>query len=426
MLAIPIGLIVGMMPGVALSVATLVSIPILIQLDFNQIISFFVCIGIASQFSNSVIAIYAGIPGDFTALPIVSERKNLLKYYSIKENLFRTATASSIGTLIGILFTLAFFMILSPYSKWLMRSETLFIVLIIIILGGLFWPMNKFLTNVFLVFTGSFIGIIGYYPTFQVDILTFGNSYLYSGIPVMAGLLALYAFPNVINLSATLKTAKLTNSTTKTKQTPPKFFYANSLMGASIGCVCGLIPLISAWSASSTAYTISKRINAKSINHAICSESANSAAYVTLIAPLLVFGVAIIPSEVILIELLRFEGWTAKSVNYNTFFVLIIMSIITILVSYSCSTFMAKSLVQFMIKNHNKLLLLTFSLLFGSLYFMGKYTSELEMYFLTFFVLCPIGLIMHHRKIDPLPLIFSWGIISIIIHYGYRITQLHF
>lgn len=427
LMAVPLGLLVGMMPGIALSVATLFSMPFLMSFDVNYIIAFFVCVGVASQFSNSVIAIYTGVPGDFTALPIVQERKNLLNYYSIHENLFRTAASSVIGSFLGLFFIFLFFKVLSPYSTWIMRTEFIFSILLVIILGSLLWPKNKFYINLLSVIFGSIVGSIGYYSTFNLNVLTFNNTHLYHGVPLLAGFLSVYAFPNLLSLSKDLSGLKIDQSLNKKNNVNmSKFSYSSALMGSVVGCVCGLIPLISAWASSNTAYAISKKVNKKSINHAISSESANSAAYVSLIAPLLVFGLAIIPSEIILLEILEFQGWSVKYVNLNTFYILSISIFFTCVLSYICTTLIAKEIVHSLIKFQKIVLMLMFGLLLTSLYMASKYTHQIEIYFITFFIFSVIGIFLKQKNIDPLPFIFSWGIIDIIIHAGFRIIQIHF
>jgi TctA family transporter len=427
LLAVPIGLLIGMMPGVALSVATLISLPVLLNFDVNFIISFFVCVGVASQFSNSVIAIYAGIPGDFTALPIVQERKNLLSSYSINQNLFRTASASIIGSLSGLLFIILFFKLLAPYSTWIMRTEFIFIIVSVIVIGSILWPKNKISTNIILIIIGSLIGSVGYYSTLNVNILTFNNTYLFNGIPILAGFLAVYALPNIIDLQKDLDNLKLNENLIFKKYTiVSNFSYKSAIIGSVVGCFCGLIPLISAWASSNTAYTISKKINKESINHAITSESANSAAYISLIAPLLVFGLAIIPAEIILLEILEFNGWSVKNVTFDTFFILGVSVIVTCVLSYFCTTVIAKKVVYMFIRYQKMLVFLMIGLLLISIYMASKYTYQVEIYFFTFFAFSALGFYFKRNNIQPLPFIFSWGIIDIIIHAGFRITQLHF
>jgi len=424
LLAIPIGIIAGMMPGVSTTVILLLTFPLIYNLPFDLIFAFYISVAICTQFSSSVIAIYAGIPGDITVLPVLKERNNLLKEFSIKENLYRTAVASAIGTCIGFSLLVAFVYFLGPYSIFLLRSEVLFSIILIVLVVCLFWQKNKILINFLLVPIGILIGTIGFNNLLLKDFFTFGNPILYGGIPVLPAFIALYAFPNLIKLNKDKKSFIVEqppmNSDKKNK------IMSSSILGGSVGSFSGLVPILGSVSSSNIAYWISGSFKFSSLEKVAASEASNSAAFVVVLAPLLLFGIAIIPSEVILLEMLSSRGWTINFVTKETLLVLFFISSISVILGYYACTTLAKHMVTFIINTGQWLIWCFFLTLLINVYILSSYTSEVEIYFTVFFICVFLSIFFENKKIDPLPLIFPWAIAEQLIAVTYRMKDLHF
>lgn len=427
--AIPIGLVSGLIFGMPPSLVILLALPLLWSIDPNFILAFYVIIMITSQYTNSVMAIYTGIPGDITAIPIVKERKSLFQNFSIRENLQRTAVASTIGVIFGWTFLLLFFEIISQYSNNLMRSTIILAVLVSILLISIFWKGNHKLINFFLVIVGSVTGMVGYHYIINLNVLTFNNLSLIGGLPLIAGFSGLYAIPNILHLTKFYKDSKINENFNEDSKQKPFFFVdfrtgLDSLWGSFIG-IMGLIPLIGCTMSSNLSYAVSKKITPISLRRAVFSESANSSAFVIVMAPLLFFGVAIIPSEFILLETLRGSGWRADNVNRETFFILLFVSLLTVVISYYFSTRIAQYTVIFLIKYIKYISIFLLFAISSNVYFIGGLTNEYGLYMTTFAFSSMAGIILNKLKIDTLPLIFSWAIAEMLINTSITVISLY-
>lgn len=423
-LALPIGIFAGMMPGVPTSVVLLLSFPLIYVLPFNLLIGFYIAVAICTQFSNSVIAIYAGVPGDLTALPVIKERNNLLKHFSIKENLTRTAFASSFGTIIGFCLLGLFVYFLSPYSVFLLRTEVLFSIIAIVLFVCLFWRKNNLLINAALLIIGLFIGIIGFNNLLLKDFFTFGIPILYGGIPIFPAFVALYAFPNLLRLNNDKKSFIL-DDTPKNIISENKIT-SSSILGSLIGSGMGLVPLLGTYSSSNVAYWIGNALKLNSLEKIAASESSNSAAFVIVLVPLLVFGIAIVPSEAILLELLLSKGWSIEFVTPKTLYTLLGVTILSIFFGYYTCTKFAKYMVLCIMKSGKWITWIIFLTLLLNIYMIASYTNEIEIYLIVFFVCIALSTVLEKLEIDPIPLIFSWALGEQTIASGYTILNLYF
>lgn len=425
-LAIPIGLLSGLAIGIPGSTALLLSYPLLIGLDFNFILSFYLIIAITTQFTNSVMGIYTGIPGDITAIPVVNERKNLVQNFSIRENLFRTSVASIVGVTAGIIFLFLIFNFLSIYTNQLLRTEVIFFFLISIILISIFWKDNRVLVNVILVLAGLILGSVGYHSSIQTSILSFNNPFLLGGLPFISGFIAMYAIPNILDLRSLYKKSYENTPYTKRSENASKNYYSN--FDYLIGIICGLsglIPLIGSMMSSNLAYSISKKITNSSLRRAIMSESSNSFSHVIVLGPLLFYGVAIVPSEMILLNALTSKGWNLDWVTEKTILVLCLTTIIVIPICHFASTRISEILVRSLLRYVKIAIPILLLLLIYNTYYIGSVTTETEVYIVTFIFSSLLGFILYKLKVSCLPMIFSWAVTDSIIISAHRMFLLH-
>lgn len=413
-----------MMPGVPTSVVLLMSFPLIYNLPFDLLIAFYICIAICTQFSNSVIALYAGVPGDLTVLPILKERDALLKNFSLKENLTRTAFASVVGTIIGFSVLIVLVLFFIKHSIFLLRTEVLFSVICFIVLVCLFWRANRILINACLISIGCVLGITGYNSVLLKEFFTFDSFYLYGGLPVLPAFIALYAMPNLLQLNKQKQKYSIKEFEHNLTNTNSKA-YTSAISGGIIGSVVGLIPLLGSYSSSNVAYWFAKALRLSPLEKAISSEASNSAAFVIVLAPLLAFGIAIVPSEIILLEMLKYNGWMLSDVTGKTLYILLLFSISTVIIGYFACTKLAAHLVTFISKSGAWLPMLIFAILIVNIYIIGSQSSNTGIYLITFIFCAFASLGFNKLQIDPIPLIFSWAVGEQLLVNGHRLLSLY-
>jgi TctA family transporter len=412
-LGIILGLLGGLLPGIGNVVILLSLYPLLTQYSPEYIILFYAVLIQTSNFSGSVSAINLGLLGDITSEPALRERVFLIKNNLLKTSLKFTAISSVYACVVSIFL---FYLIIDWISgnPVILRTEVRFVFLWLITLAVIFWPKNSSIKNMLLLLAGIVLTSVGHYEYFvgfrDVQILTFGLTSLHGGIPTISVLTAFLAVPALLKLH-TASRENLKDIATEKNKTLEKFNWLASTRGSLIGSILGLVPMVGAIVSSNIAWTFEKLFSKKksekqqSLNRLTSAEAANNSANVTVLIPMLIFGLAIIPSELILLSMIESKGWTPNltvSFYYSMFLVIIFSCLVSYLV---CYTFVS-SLTN-LIKNHLSIIsVVTITLMISSLCYSGWLVDNRLMYLLTFIIFSII--VICNRKLDYMPLIVGF------------------
>lgn len=413
MAGITLGLLGGLLPGIGNVVILLSLYPLLTQYSPEYIILFYAVLIQTSNFSSSVSAINLGLLGDITSEPALREREFLIKNNLLKTSLKFTAVSSLYACAVSIFL---FYLIIDWISgnPIILRTEVRFVFLWLITLAVIFWPKNSAIENILLLLAGTVLTSVGHYEYFvgfqDVQILTFGLTSLHGGIPAISVLTAFLAVPALLKLHTTSQTS-LRDTVTEKKKTLEKFNWLASTRGSLIGSVLGLVPMVGAIVSSNIAWTVEKLFsknkskNQQSLNRLTSAEAANNSANVTVLIPMLIFGLAIIPSELILLSMIESKGWTPNltiSFYYSMFLAILFSCLVSYLV---CYTFVSS--IIGLIKNHLSIIsVVTIILMIISLCYSGWLVDNRLMYLLTFIIFSII--VICNRKLDYLPLVVGF------------------
>lgn len=307
-----LGVIAGVTPGIGPSIIMTVSIALLYQLDTIQILIFYVSVLCTCQYIGSVVAITFGVPGESSSMPAVKEGFPLALQGKSNEAIATTA----IGSLVGATISVLIFIILLPvvnllFKIWNNNFQTMIFLLALVML--IFSSTNRKSLSIFTMGIGFCIGMIGLNPVLHTDWLTFDQPMLYGGIPLITGIIGLYAIPELY------KASKLKHKT-KQKTTVKFKDFLNLIIVASrrfflmvkvsvIGFVCGLVPALTTQLASNLTYSIQKQKEIKrgnykkgNLNCLIAAETANNSASFSSLLPMIILGIPITASEAIVYE----------------------------------------------------------------------------------------------------------------------------
>jgi len=188
------GVSIGFMPSIGMTMLFIMLWPILATQPFDATIAFMMVVYTSVFFASSVSALWLGIAGDPTSFPILQERNNIPKKdYGIA--LKRTAQASAITAIIGIILTTLVIGVASNYLSFFIKTSTNALLLVAMTLISVFWAKNKIYQNLILVAGGIAAGITGWHAHMNAGFLIFDNPYLYNGIPLLPAILGVYAVP---------------------------------------------------------------------------------------------------------------------------------------------------------------------------------------------------------------------------------------
>lgn len=294
-----IGLVFGAIPGISISVAMAIFLPITLYMDFVPAILFLTAIFTGGGFGGAVPAILMNIPGTSSAVATAFDGYPMSQQGRHSEALGIGLAASVVGSFAGYV---ALFLIVESVADWVLRlgPTEMFVVAL--------WG----LTLIALLNTGSFakgivagmIGIlistIGYSDAGQMR-GTFGSMYLLDGIPAIPALIGLFAASELFNLIGRdylvrdeslrkVSLAKIVGGMKDAMRRPLEIFRSSA-----VGVGIGVVPGVGASIANLAAYGIAKRAakdpsayGKGNPDGVIASEGANSssegASMVTLLA----------------------------------------------------------------------------------------------------------------------------------------------
>lgn len=410
------GLVAGIMPGLGSSALMITALPVLYYLPPEVCIIYYAVAIQASQFSGSVSAINFGMMGELTSYPALAERRYILDHNLQKTALKYTAIGSMIACVIPI-------MMLYPMLEWF-KSHTLFMrtdfltgVLLIILLFCLFYQKNSRWTNLVLIVAGIFVSQIGMrnQGASETTFFTFGQSWLYGGIPMISVLGGLIAVPLIVEY---MRWNKLENVVDiKTGAEPSVAFpFFSVIRGSILGLFTGLIPAIGTQIGSNLAWAVEKKIKPNNtmqdtIARLTSAESANNGSQITVLIPLLVIGIAIVPSEMILLSVLEIKFWmpgesTWTMFGFGFYTWLMISLIASACISFLLSYTFLSAILPFLRKNLTLLNKLCILLMAIAVLYSGSLV-EARIFFISSFIFFSVVAICL-RNVDFIPMVAGY------------------
>lgn len=396
------GLLIGLIPGFGQSLMLVAAFPILMSLPAEACILFYIALIQCTQFSGSVAAINFGLLGEPTSEPALRERPLLFGHGIVD----RTLDFTALGSVIGGLVAMSLMLILLEWfgqQTLLLRTETVCIVTVTVCLSAIMISGgNPRWINLIMLITGVFLSLVGFNNITMTTWFTGDLSVLYGGIPYVSVLAGLIAVPAIVSFKKI--TVEYSQSLAKKTMTMP---WSAAVRGTGVGMFVGMIPLMGNVIVSNVAWWIEKKSGAgndtanSSLRRVVAAETANNAANVMVLVPLLTLGLAIVPSEMILLAVLEPKNWSPFrdtveiwGLHFHAWLAigLIMASMLSYLV---CKTFVGP-VSKFCSHHINKVNIMALMVISCSVFYAG-YLVEHRMLFITVFVLCSLLSIMFKR-----------------------------
>jgi len=317
------GIIFGIIPGAGPFIAIATLYPFLDNAVPISIMMCYVCVLIASNYTNSVTAILYGIPGDATA---ISTAKNGHRLFS-KGFGSVAVTSNAISSTAGVICAVTAFILALPYIlnvfKFYNSIIQTFIICAAILIVTFLTNQHKLVT-VLLFCIGGVLAKVGIDPITFDSFLTFGNSYLALGIPFASVMIGMYIVPELTKI----RNIKVDNPKSISKYAIGKGTTVPTLIGSFLGFWCGLIPGVTNILGSYVSANIVKRFFRKPILKSIAAaEAANNSGALSSLLPLLILAIPITGSEVLVYYLMLENGFTFSAENtvknlYNIIYII--------------------------------------------------------------------------------------------------------
>lgn len=438
LIAIAAGLLTGILPGLGPSALMISSLPLLFTLPPELCIIFYAVAVQASQFSGSVSAINFGMMGELTSYPALVERNYILENNLQKTALKFTAIGSAVACIIPAL-------ALQPLLQWfqqqsfIMRTDFIFVVCLLILLFCLVLRKNHMLINFLLIIIGIFVSQIGLHGVgaAEREFLTFGQPFMYAGIPMIAMLGGLIAVPLIVqnmNWQATPAKQNFNNKNKRQVAHLTNFPLWSSLRGSVLGFLSGLIPVIGTQIGSYLAWYAEGKLKPRNqhndtMSRLTAAESANNSGGIAVLIPLLILGIAIVPSEMILLGVLKTKYWQpgleSLTIAGAGFVPLLVVSLVacSIFCYLICYSFL--HLINNWLRSNLRFINIAAILMLSIMVFYAGSLVEARSFFIACFVaLSTVALVL--KQIDFKPMVVGYFLGDLTINSAVILTFIYF
>ncbi len=297
-----IGLIFGAVPGLQISMAMAVFLPVTLYMDFTKAMLFLTAIFTGGGFGGSIPAILMNIPGTSSAIATAFDGYPMSRKGRHETALGIALGASCVGVILGYGLLL---LLIGIISEWVLKvgpAEMAAVILWGITMIGTLSTGNR-LKGVISGLVGLLIGTVGYSEA-GVARGTMGSPYLLDGVPAIPAMIGMFAASELLRLSNVQYLVEEKGMRQARPSAIARGFlevfshFGTIVRGSAIGVFVGSIPGIGSSIANLLSYmTTKKRSRDPSTfgkgNPAgvVASESANSTSEAGSMATLLALGI---------------------------------------------------------------------------------------------------------------------------------------
>lgn len=407
-----VGALVGILPGLGLTAGLILLYPLLKLFDPVELLVFYIALVCSVQYFGSVVGIYLGIPGEINSL--ISSKNGFFFTHKNQGSyaLGATAIASLFSAAVGI-FLFYYVVHQSQILLPLLSVKVQWTILMIILLALILNKNNSIIYNLLFVSIGLLLSCIGYNAA-GVSI-TFNSQLLNPGMNTSIVLMMLYVIPNLLKYYSTtdiLNAKKFNLDIVKSVSWTIKG-WAAIIRGTVIGCLSGLIPGIGPVICSNLAGSFENKLNRhKKANELLAAESANNAAILVALIPFVGLGLAILPHEAVVYDLLINNGiainieWLKQNEIFETIMIYaIVANIIAFIIAWPASRLLISlyALINYKTLVHAIVLVVGVSTLYQS--YIG-YRIDVDV--LSILAFLPLTFFITKKRLDTLPIVFSF------------------
>jgi len=338
-----------------------------------------------------------------------------------------TGVSSFVGSMIG----LGFLLVASTWLGNRMALGTGTTLLIMLAVGVLVCvtTTNGWKTNLLLTVAAVIFAHVGVGNSSSIPYVNFGLPWLSSGVSYLALSAALISVKEVILTESADRSAIVYRAAKfRTLMAESLKYRWCMLRGGIIGAVGGLVPGLTTVASSHYAYTVEKLISKNykkgHMPALISSEGANNSGAVTMLLPLLMFGVPITLSEAIIFGILDAKSWSFAAqaplaMFLDHWYIMLAANILSLILAIK----FAPHLVKIFPKNKNTLSAVVFAILLIIVYLAGDLGHGSGIFNVVIFLTaCAIAVVT--PSVNYLPFIFWLVIGSVMIETFYRYLQL--
>lgn len=355
-----IGLIFGVIPGMGALVALALLLPF--TFDMPAELAFFLLAAAlgGSNFGGSITSILLNTPGTATNVATLLDGYPMARDGRADEAIGAAATASALGALLGVVVLITTLPIMTEFMLLFGPPEVFWLgVLAVSVVATV--TGDDLILGIISGGLGLFISFIGFNAVTGSARFTFGQAYLYDGIPLVPALVGTFAFAEMIRLGgeSTVSDEPLAEIGNRKWHGVKQVFVHRWLFlrSAVLGVLIGIVPGVGGTSANYLAYYQAIQTAADNegfgdgdIRGVIAAEAANDAKDGGSFVPTLGLGIPGSASMALFIGAFLFHGLTPGPLLFQEnptvvvmiIFALILSNILTSIIGIASAGYLAK------------------------------------------------------------------------------------
>lgn len=304
------GSVIGLIPTLGPMIAVSLSYQLISLGSPVDIMSFYVSVLIAGNYTNGVTALIYGIPGDPTSIPTARSGHRLYRRGFGRHVIGSNALSSTLGVIIATLMFMVFFPIIFDFFK-LYNSIVLSVVIALVLIGLIIDKGGQWYVTLLFILGGGAIAKVGVDQNTFESFLTFGNKYLNLGIPFMSVMIGLYVVPEFCKLFS-VKDVHIIEPIKKIQILPGTF--KSSIIGSVVGFWCGFVPGVTNILGSYASAAITQKLYKGKYSMVVsAAESANNSGALSSLLPMLILAVPVTGSEFLIYNVMVENGFIFSS-----------------------------------------------------------------------------------------------------------------
>lgn len=314
-----LGLVVGALPGISVTMATAVLVGITYTWNTYDAIAMIMGVYVVGVFSGAVSAVLVNIPGAPGSVATVLDGYPLAKKGRASTALYTATIYSFIGTLIGLG---ALWLFAKPISSIAVLFSALdyFLIGVLGMLCSAAISGKNYVKGIISAAFGLILSCVGIDGIYGVQRFTFGADFLKSGIPTVAALIGLFGMSEVLS---GIRTAQNKGEILKVEDEKVDIkgilsHFKLGVISSVIGTVIGALPGAGSPVAALMAYMNAKNIvknptqefGKGAVEGIVASESSNNACIGGALIPMLTLGVPGDAVTAVILSVLIIHGMT--------------------------------------------------------------------------------------------------------------------
>ena len=300
-LGVTIGMFIGVIPGVGHLAAISMLLPLTYYVPATTALVMLAGIYYGAQYGGSTAAILLNLPGTPSSSVICLDGYPMSKNGRAGVALFMTTIASFVGSFITVIVLAAFAPPLANFAV-AFNSADYFAMMLLGLVAAAILVQGSPAKGLAAVVFGLILGMVGTDVSTGIQRYTFGLTFLYDGINIVAIAMGIFGVTEVIANVGKVVQVKSDQKITFRSLLPTKRDIKESifpmLRGTGIGTGIGILPGTGTSIASFIAYALEKRISKNpskfgkgAIEGITAPESANNAAAQSAFIPTLTLGI---------------------------------------------------------------------------------------------------------------------------------------